>query len=300
MKIAAGIVLMNPQIERLKNNISSVINQVDCLCLIDNHSENIAEIKQLVTKFNNIILIELDENKGIAFALNRIVDFADNNNCEWVLTLDQDSICPDNLIDEYKKYLGYDSTVAMFTPKIVDLNEGNGSAVDYKGDFEYVERCITSAGLLNVKSSRAVGNFDERMFIDYVDFDLCQNLLNHGYKILRVNTAELVHEVGNAQKITLFNRIGKVFKIKKLQKTVYTYNHSPLRTYYYVRNTLYYIAKYKDTINVAAEKRCLIRWLALKFLFEKEKTAKIKATIKGIRDSKILIKELQNTPKGAK
>lgn len=300
MKIAAGIVLMNPQIERLKNNISSVINQVDCLCLIDNHSENIAEIKQLVTKFNNIILIELDENKGIAFALNRIVDFADNNNCEWVLTLDQDSICPYNLIDEYKKYLGYDSTVAMFTPKIVDLNEGNGSAVDYKGDFEYVERCITSAGLLNVKSSRAVGNFDERMFIDYVDFDLCQNLLNHGYKILRVNTAELVHEVGNAQKITLFNRIGKVFKIKKLQKTVYTYNHSPLRTYYYVRNTLYYIAKYKDTINVAAEKRCLIRWLALKFLFEKEKTAKIKATIKGIRDSKILIKELQNTPKGAK
>ena len=300
MKIAAGIVLMNPQIERLENNISSVINQVDYLCLIDNHSENIAEIKQLITKFTNIILVEFKENKGIAFALNRIVDFADNNKCEWVLTLDQDSICPNNLIDEYKKYFGYDSDVAMFTPKIVDLNEGNGSAVDYKGDFEYVERCITSAGLLNVKASRTIGNFDEKMFIDYVDFDLCQNLLNHGYKILRVNTAELVHEVGSAQKITLFNHIGKVFKIKKLQKPIYTYNHSPLRTYYYVRNTLYYIAKYKDTINVAAEKRCLIRWLALKILFEKEKKAKIKATVKGIRDSKILIKELQNTLKGAK
>ena len=32
----------------------------------------------------------------------------------------------------------------------------------------------------------------------------------------------------------------------------------------------------------------------------KEKKAKIKATVKGIRDSKILIKELQNTLKGAK
>ena len=120
MKIAAGIVLMNPEITRLFKNISSVIHQVDYLCLIDNNSQNIDDIKKLISEFTGASLIELSENKGVAFALNRIVDFADDNDCEWVLTLDQDSICPDNLINEYRKYFEFDSDIALFTPKIVD------------------------------------------------------------------------------------------------------------------------------------------------------------------------------------
>jgi rhamnosyltransferase len=294
MKIAAGIVLMNPEIERLEKNISSVINQVDYLCFIDNNSQNKSDVKKLLSKFHNVSLIELKENKGIAFALNRIVDFAENNSCEWVLTLDQDSICSCDLISEYKKYFTYGSNIAMFTPKIVDLNEDDGLSVDYYGDCEYVKRCITSAALLNVKASRDVGNFDDRMFIDYVDFDLCQNLLNHNYKILRVNTAKLTHEVGSAKKITIFKHIGKLLGIKKLQRTLYTYNHTPLRTYYYARNTFYYIAKYEDTIDVSLEKKVFLRWLILKILFEKNKIAKLKATIKGISDSKALISELHD------
>ena len=285
---------MNPEITRLFKNISSVIHQVDYLCLIDNNSQNIDDIKKLISEFTGASLIELSENKGVAFALNRIVDFADDNDCEWVLTLDQDSICPDNLINEYRKYFEFDSDIDLFTPKIGDLNEIDGSPIDCVGDCEYVNRSITSAALLNVKASRAVGNFDDKMFIDYVDFDLCRNLINHGYKILRVNTAELTHEVGNAKKITLFKNVGKLLKIKKLEKTVYTYNHSPLRTYYYSRNTFYYIAKYKDSINAAEEKKVFFRWVILKLLFEKDKIAKLKAVIKGIKDSKALINELEN------
>ena len=39
-----------------------------------------------------ITLIELNENKGIAYALNRGIEYAVNNDFQWVLTLDDHSI----------------------------------------------------------------------------------------------------------------------------------------------------------------------------------------------------------------
>lgn len=293
IKIAAGIVLYNAEIKRLKQNINAVINQVDYLCLVDNGSDNIDEVLATVREFSNIEVVKLNENKGIAFALNRIVDKAEENGCQWVLTLDQDSVCPSNLIEEYRKYFDYDTKIAMFTPKITDNNEASGTNIDFHNNCEYVTRCISSASLLNVAVCRKVGNFDEIMFIDYVDFDLCQNLLNHGYKILRVNTVALTHEVGKAKEIKLFSILGKVLHIKKFKKPLYTYCHSPIRTYYYARNTFYFIAKYKDSIDVKIEKRIFFKWLVLKIVFEDNKIEKIKAIRKGIKDSKELIKEIK-------
>ena len=47
---AAGIVLYNPDVERLHENINGIINQVDALILIDNGSDNIKEIEN---KYND-------------------------------------------------------------------------------------------------------------------------------------------------------------------------------------------------------------------------------------------------------
>lgn len=293
LKIAAGIVTYNPEMVRLRSNIMSIVSQVDYLVLYDNGSENIREIDALVSEFNSVDLIKSNTNDGIACALNKIVDSAENNECTWVLTLDQDSISPPNIIEVYKNYIGNEK-IAMLTPRIDDENEESGTNIQFHDEIEYIERCISSASLLRITACREVGNFDEKMFIDYVDFDMCIKLVNEGYKILRVNKVALSHQVGKAKEIKLFYRIGKLLNIEKLKRPLYTYCHGPVRTYYYARNTFYYIKKHKNSINVKTEKKVFIKWFILKVFFENDKIKKLKAIIKGYKDSKDMIKELKD------
>ena len=76
MKICAGIVLFNPEIERLNENIEHIRKQVPMLILVDNGSSNLEDVKSLICDVPNIILLENGKNLGIAQALNRIfLDF---------------------------------------------------------------------------------------------------------------------------------------------------------------------------------------------------------------------------------
>jgi len=50
-KVCAGIVLYNPSLDRLKENIKSIYNQVEEVFVVDNASNNLMEIKKY---FQNI------------------------------------------------------------------------------------------------------------------------------------------------------------------------------------------------------------------------------------------------------
>ena len=52
LKVLAGIVLYNPDLERLSENVSAIIPQVDILLLVDNKSNNINEIISLYKETN--------------------------------------------------------------------------------------------------------------------------------------------------------------------------------------------------------------------------------------------------------
>ena len=131
------------------------------------------------------------------------------------------------------------------------------------------------------------------MFIDFVDFDFCTTLCENGYMIIRDNEAVLHHRLGSAQEIDFFIPIGRFFGIKKLQKPMFTYNHSPKRTYYYVRNIRYYIHKHSKTVNRRYEIKVCLRWMLLKLMFEKQKFQKLKAAIKGYFDAGEMIKKFK-------
>jgi len=114
--IYAGIVLYNPDISLLKKNIEAIRNQVAKVALVDNGSDNIAEVQSLINKYENACLISNDDNLGIAKALNQIMERAKEENAQWVLTLDQDSICPDGMVKKYQAYIN--DNVGMICPRL--------------------------------------------------------------------------------------------------------------------------------------------------------------------------------------
>ena len=74
-KFAAGIVSYNPDISRLKENIETIRKQVKIVLIIDNASDNVVDIRQMIKEYKNVYMICNTVNKGIAVALNQICHY---------------------------------------------------------------------------------------------------------------------------------------------------------------------------------------------------------------------------------
>lgn len=279
--ILAGIVLYNPNMDRLTENIQAIENQVEKIVLVDNSTENFVEKTELVNLLlqdSRFVYIDNKGNLGIAKALNQIMSYAFDKEYEWVLTLDQDTICPQNLVENYKQYLGVPD-VGIICPKIKDRNFefiNNDS-----GKTDFVKYCITSAALTSTLIWKKIGGFSDELFIDYVDFDYCLNLKKNNYRILRVNTVEILHEIGHA----------KTYHI--LGKTILTFNHPPIRNYYIVRNKLVCAYKYKNLVNIRKEKKEIFTHVLKVIFLENNKLQNIKCLCKGIEDGIGMISEMR-------
>lgn len=70
--VIGGIVTFNPDIDRLRENIDAIKEQVDEIVVVDNDSNNIHEIMQLSNEYD-FELVKLSSNYGIAYALNIIL-----------------------------------------------------------------------------------------------------------------------------------------------------------------------------------------------------------------------------------
>lgn len=270
--ILAGITLFNPDIPVLKKNIASVQNQVDKLIIVDNGSKDVEGWEQsILQEFPEIHIIKNGENAGIARALNQIFAYAKQEGYDWVLTLDQDSCCPADLILTYEKYMSFPD-VGAICPVICDRHYENKEKI--KGEYSFVDKCITSASLTPVKIWEEVGGFLDDLFIDFVDHDFSAKLLEHDYKIIRVNSVKLEHEIGRGKTHIFFWR------------RVTTLNHPSFRKYYMVRNWRYYIHAHKSVINVWQENAKFVFFFIKTILYEKGRKEKLKEMVRGLKDAK--------------
>lgn len=267
MLILSSIITYNPDINRLKENLHAVLNQVDKVLIIDNGSDNVQEIKNYLKNTANVIFIVNHENRGVACALNQEAKYALENGYEWLLSLDQDSVIPGGLVDEYQKYID-NSEIGMICCKIKDRNFGE---LDYNakitGGTEFVPTCITSASMIRLSAWKKVGGYYEPLFIDSVDFDICYSLREAGYKILRTNDIALLHEVGHGKKVHFLGKDRQLV------------NHSALRYYYIFRNGLFVGRRHRYL--ASAIKHYMFSILLIN-LFEENRLSKDKMIFKGL------------------
>lgn len=266
-KILVGIILYNPEINRLQENINSIKPQTDKIVFIDNGSSNIDIVNKILP--DNSILLRNEKNVGIATALNQILQYALNNDYDWVLTLDQDSVVSNNIIKVYKECIFISNDIGMISCKIKDRNANLSINIKEKEIDGYISQCITSASMLRVQAWKEIGGFDDNMFIDSVDFDICINLRKHGWKIFRTFKTEILHEVGHSKVIKIF------------RKEYLSLNHAPFRYYYIARNNIYLGRKYGMLLH---NMRVIIRMIWTILRYEEKKIIKIIKITKGIID----------------
>lgn len=272
MKLAAVVVLYNPSDENL-NTFSNYLDSIDKLYIVDNTDDDIERIKDT----DKIQYIKLNDNKGIAYALNIGAQKAIDDKFKYLLTMDQDSKITNEIINKMKDFLkkNKDDKIGLISP-YHDIDSDDPK----KGDVEERIEVMTSGNIINLDAYKDIGGYKDWLFIDCVDTDYCMNLNKHGYKVLRLNNIEMKHELGNLKIHRLF---GKDYPC---------YNHNPIRRYYIVRNNLYINQMYSDIYPdyckwlLRVQKGQVKRILA----FEKNKIKKLYMMYKGYRDYKKGIK----------
>ncbi len=267
--VYAGIVTYNPKIERLIENINSIYPQVDKVIVYDNGSENIEDIKLL--KNSRITILIGKVNRGIAYALNRLMEYGVSNGYKWMLSLDQDSVCDAKYVNNMLIYFGCIEDVGIYAPVIVDRKIGViGHCPNKK--FACVNTCITSGAFVNIEVWKNINGYDEKMFIDSVDFEFCYRVRKAGYKVVQIRDVTLLHELGNSHKEHfLFWRVT----VK---------GHSAFRKYYIARNNIYYPLKHRLWLNIVKGNIRNICLLVLVILYESEKKEKCKSILRGWKD----------------
>lgn len=269
MKIA-GIVVCNPNYDRLQMNIKGILPQVDKLVIYRNSVMDLEKVE----KNDKIIYLNNGSNNGIGMALNAIMDYANSEGAEWCLLLDQDSVVDSHFIEKFEKYTWLDDA-AILSPVIHDDKDQEEADKD-NSDYSIIDMCITSGTYNNVYFWKKINRFREEFFIDYIDWEYCARARSTGYKIYRINGVTLNHQLGAK---TYHNLLGK---------KIFTYNHNAFRKYYITRNTIVSYKLFPAEIKFQHPYLRTVKRLMLTIFFEEDKVNKIRAIIRGVRDSKKL------------
>jgi rhamnosyltransferase len=235
MKLAACVVLYNPDNDVFEN-ILTYGNFVDNLIVVDN---SLKKNNLLIDKLNEafetkLIYIDNNDNLGIATALNQACDKAIELQFQWILTMDQDSAFEN--FEHYKKCLKSIKEIPNVALLAANTDKEGYSILD-KNDVDCSYRddkfaVITSANIINLEYFEILGKFNDKLFIDMVDYDYCIRINIKKLKILYFPKVFVEHKLGEVHLRT------NIFTRKKRYKT----EHNAQRAYYIARNYLY-IAK---------------------------------------------------------
>lgn len=285
---AAGIVLFNPKLDRLKKNLDAITPQVKVVYCYNNGLADENEIVSLLKLYTNVIMMGVGKNDGISGALNSILNRAIQDNIQWLLTLDQDSVVCCDMVEKLGELTTIED-VGIICPLLKDVRRKNEQVISTVEDYEDIDSCFTSGSFMNVEKTRIIGGYDDYLFIDYVDHDICIRMKKEGYRIIRNNCVVLDHELGDLTPSRLekvYLKLGEIVKNDAIKKLSYKRAINPIRVYYSTRNAVYMKKKYSNYIPQRIWERKLVKDIISYILRGKKKINIIKAVYRGIRDGR--------------
>lgn len=279
VSLPVGIVTFNPELGRLKDNLDAISSQTGLILIYDNGSNNIRTIRSFLDAYPCAVLIDSGKNSGMAVALNVLANEAIKREFTDILFLDQDSVAPDGMLAQLAACRS--NRIGIIGPKIVDRNESEVS--DASGVVQ-VPRLITSGSLLSLRAFEVVGGYDERLFVDWVDFEFCNNLRIHGYELVRDNDVRLLHEFGHEEYAGRMVHRGKDGRFETY--SYYRSNHPEWRMRDRGRSLAITSLKYRNT-KLAGEDAAIYRKSLIKTaLFERNGLKKAYEMVRGWNDGK--------------
>lgn len=279
MKLAAIIVLYNPNIDDIKRNLQSYANEVDLLIIWDN-STNPQSLSDLLTLYPNAIINQNGCNYGLATAYNKGIDIATQYCCSHIMTMDQDS--------SFANFEKYRTAVETSSLDGITCTAINDECVGLTSDTTVIGYSCQSGSIYPLSLIKTIGPFREDLFIGMVDAEISIRAQEFGYTITRFNKCKLIHQIGSGRKVKVFGH----------DITVSDYN--ALRHYYDSRNRILLWHQFPNDYSFPAKIKHLwgrIKLIIKIIIFEQNKISKTWAilvgTIYGICNKSVPYKDTQ-------
>ncbi|MGL5398662.1 MAG: glycosyltransferase family 2 protein [Shewanella sp.] len=278
---AVVIVTYHPN-DDVINGIATAARFVSNLIVVDN-TDAPALILSKVEHLCKVIY--MNENGGIAKALNVGAEYAFNSGCQFVAFFDQDSNISQSLIDSLLDVItefAIDQKIAVVGPAYFDtrlakkapfitFKQGRLCRVPAEGDkLIEADYIITSGSIISRKSWECIGPHDDSLFIDYVDIEWCLRAKSLGWRVIGVPYVVMEHTLGDEP----INVFGKKLPV-----------HSPIRHYYFFRNCISLLRRDYIPTGFKVRELCFlpIRFFVYAF-FTKNKLSHITKMSKGLLD----------------
>lgn len=244
--IAAVVVGYRPDLHLLDRLLAGLLLQADAVILVDNGGSRdyLAAKPELQSRVH---YLPLGSNRGLGYALNAGFAWASEQGCEYVATFDQDSLPPDDMLLRLREMhcdlRSAGVACAAVGPCFHDHREeserpyplyreqhGRIRPIDPETvtvPAQEVDTLITSGMLVTLVAWRSSLSYDPDFFVDYTDTDWCFRARAAGWHLYAHCGVRMGHALADSPPVRL---LGLSFM-----------RYSPLRRYYYFRNTLYFL-----------------------------------------------------------
>lgn len=229
-RVAAVVTTFNGG-DSIRPNLERIAAQVHVVVIVDDSGDPARAAYVDGSWINNAVILRNERNLGIAAALNRGVAHAGSMGCDWVITLDDDTLLSTSYIDDVLTFVRMGALPSL---GLIACSRDDGGSVPPSGGagFRIKRTLITSGSVFDIKTFNEIGGFDESLFIDLVDFDFCTRLRKSGRVLVLLDRVGMAHKVGNS-------RVTRFLGLKVL-----VYNHAPFRLYYQMRNPFIFARKH--------------------------------------------------------
>jgi len=277
--ICAVVVTYNPCAGDVAN-LAGIRRQVSGLVVVDNGSPiGSLDTFPINNGDPNVAIIRNGRNLGLPAALNIGIRWAADHDYEWVILFDQDSTVTDGFVQAMlRTYWEHPrrEEVGIVAPLYISRTTGdviaNSPRFVGKG---LLRAAMTSGSLIPMKIVKKYGEYEERLFIDYLDYEYSLRLRSQGLIIVQSSEAQLLHELGFS--VTRSLPCG-------LRLTLM--NHKAERVYYLMRNRVWVTMRYGHTFPGLYIRNLLgqLYLVATTVLFEKQKFKKLWYSLRGLID----------------
>lgn len=244
---AALVVGYQPDIEVLDALLLGLLAEVEQVILLDNGGAS-AYMSAHPDARGEVVYVDMKGNQGLGAALNRGMREARAKGLRFVATFDQDSAPPLGMIGAlHAAMLAHHERgvrCAAVGPTFYDRREpgqrrfpvfreeGRRIRVIHAHELDAVQEVdvlITSGMLVDSDTWAAGIQYDEGLIVDHTDSDWCFRARAVGYSLFVLSTVCMPHALSDSPPL-------RVLGVNLLR-------YSPLRRYYYFRNTAYFVRR---------------------------------------------------------
>lgn len=270
-------------------NYNNYQDTIECVCslqkikysnykivIVDNNSKD-GSIEVLRDNFKKCIIIDTNSNLGFAGGNNLAIRYALENNADYVLLLNNDTVVEKSFLEKLVEvgeryedvgivggkiyyfsephkiwYAGGKISKLIGKTKHIDVNEIDLNENNKIFETDYVTGCMM---LVSRKAIEKVGMMDENYFLYYEETDWNVRIKNKGFRIMYTPYSIIYHKISSSTKKISYILGG-----------------------YYDRNQYYFIMKNFNFVN----KVCMYCYMRIKLILKLFK-AIIKGNTKKVR-----------------